>query len=78
MKRISGSIVSVQVGRVAALGPKRVPSGFVKHAVMGLGVVEWLGLNGDEQADLRVHGGPDKAVYCYPVEHYASWRRTES
>jgi len=78
MKRISGSIVSVQVGRVAALGPKRVPSGFVKHAVVGLGVVEWLGLNGDEQADLRVHGGPDKAVYCYPVEHYASWRRTES
>lgn len=28
----------------------------------------------DKQADRRLHGGPDKAVYCYPVEHYASWR----
>jgi MOSC domain-containing protein YiiM len=33
-----------------------------------------FGLAGDRQADRRVHGGPDKAVYCYPVEHYASWR----
>jgi MOSC domain-containing protein YiiM len=34
-----------------------------------------FGLAGDEQADRRVHGGPDKAIYCYPVEHYASWRK---
>ena len=31
------------------------------------------GLWGDEQADLRVHGGPNKAVYAYPAEHYAFW-----
>jgi MOSC domain-containing protein YiiM len=68
------SIVSVQVGRAAPLGPKGVPSGFVKRPVAGPVAVGRLGLSGDEQADLRVHGGPDKAVYCYPVEHYASWR----
>jgi MOSC domain-containing protein YiiM len=32
-----------------------------------------LGLAGDEQADLNVHGGPDKAVYFYPAEHYQPW-----
>ena len=34
-----------------------------------------LGLAGDEQGDLRVHGGVDKAVHHYPFEHYAAWRR---
>ena len=34
-----------------------------------------LNLDGDRQADLSVHGGVDKAVYCYPVEHYAYWTR---
>lgn len=33
-----------------------------------------LGLQGDEQADLSVHGGLNKAVYCYPLEHYAFWK----
>ncbi|SAL36048.1 MOSC family protein [Caballeronia choica] len=37
--------------------------------------VKRLGLTGDEQADLSVHGGLDKAVYLYPVEHYEWWRR---
>ena len=32
------------------------------------------GINGDEQGDTRVHGGPDKAVHHYPFEHYATWR----
>jgi MOSC domain-containing protein YiiM len=36
-------------------------------------MVQRLGLVGDQQADLRVHGGPDKAIYCYPIEHYAKW-----
>lgn len=34
-----------------------------------------LGLEGDEQADLTVHGGPDKAIHHYPRDHYAAWRR---
>ena len=33
-----------------------------------------LNLKGDEQSDLTVHGGADKAVYVYPAEHYAFWR----
>ena len=33
-----------------------------------------LGLQGDEQGDLRVHGGPDKAVHAYPWSHYPAWR----
>ncbi|AUT73286.1 MOSC domain-containing protein [Paraburkholderia hospita] len=37
--------------------------------------VKKLGLVGDEQADLSVHGGLDKAVYLYPFEHYAWWRQ---
>lgn len=70
---VSGSIVSVQVGRAAPLGPRRVQSAFVKRPVVGPVMVKHLGLAGDEQADLRVHGGPEKAIYCYPVEHYAKW-----
>ena len=65
--------VSVQVGRIAPLGTPGVPSGFVKSAVRGPVQVGTLGLNGDEQADLTVHGGPDKAVYMYPAEHYPRW-----
>ena len=37
-------------------------------------VVRATNLDGDRQADLRVHGGPDKAVYLYPAEHYPHWR----
>ena len=75
MKAIdAGSIVSVQVGRVAPLGSTDVSSAFVKHPVSGPVMAERLGLAGDQQADLRVHGGPDKAIYSYPVEHYEKWR----
>jgi MOSC domain-containing protein YiiM len=34
-----------------------------------------LNFEGDEQSDLTVHGGVDKAVYVYPSEHYDEWRR---
>lgn len=70
---VYGSIVSVQVGRVAPLGPRQVPSAFVKRPVAGQVMVKGLGLAGDKQADSRVHGGAEKAVYCYPIEHYAKW-----
>ncbi len=55
-------------------GGRRVLSGIGKHAVAGPIAVGRLGLAGDEQADLRVHGGLDKAVYAYPAEHYAFWQ----
>jgi MOSC domain-containing protein YiiM len=49
-------------------------SGIVKRAIEGRVAVRSLGLEGDEQADLTVHGGLSKAVYAYPVEHYEFWR----
>jgi MOSC domain-containing protein YiiM len=67
---IDARVVSVHVGRAAPLGPKPELSAFVKHAVEGSVMVGPLGLDGDEQADLTVHGGPDKAVYGYAASHY--------
>lgn len=69
----SASLKSVQTGSVAPLGPEGVPSGFVKHKRDGTIAVKTLGLDGDAQADLTVHGGPEKAVYGYADSHYASW-----
>ena len=37
-------------------------------------MISKLGLEGDEQADLTVHGGPDKAVYAYSADHYPWWK----
>lgn len=64
---------AVHVGRVAPLGPDAIPSGFFKQPVTGRVAAGELGLAGDAQADLRVHGGVDKAVYAYPVEGYPAW-----
>jgi MOSC domain-containing protein YiiM len=66
-------LMSVQTGRVAPLGPERVPSAFVKYARAGAVHVGLLGLDGDEQADLTVHGGPEKAIYAYAASHYPTW-----
>jgi MOSC domain-containing protein YiiM len=69
-------LLGIQVGPVQPLqvGDQRVMSGFRKHAARGPVAVRALGLAGDEQADLTVHGGLAKAVYAYPIEHYAFWR----
>jgi MOSC domain-containing protein YiiM len=71
----AASVLSVQTGRAAPLGPERVPSGFVKTARAGPVAVTALGLDGDEQADLTVHGGPEKAVYGYAASRYPVWQR---
>jgi MOSC domain-containing protein YiiM len=75
MPSASGSIISLQLGQVAPLGPEGVASGFNKRPVAGPVMAGRFGLVGDRQADRAVHGGPDKALYSYPIEHYASWRR---
>lgn len=67
------SVRAIHVGRIAPLGPEKVPSGFFKQAAVGPVAVGTLGLAGDEQADKRLHGGADKAVYAYPSEGYAAW-----
>ena len=67
-------VASIHAGKVAPLGPEGVPSGFVKHEIDRSVQVSALGIRGDEQADLSVHGGFEKAVYGYALAHYEVWR----
>jgi len=71
----SDAIVSVNVSRVIEVGyrGRKIRTGIFKSPVSGCVAVHHLGLNGDTQADLRVHGGLDKAVYAYAAEHYDFW-----
>jgi MOSC domain-containing protein YiiM len=75
MPDIQPSILSIEAGKVAPLGASGVLSGFVKRIVRAPVKIVPLCLTGDEQADFSVHGGPDKTVYFYPSEHYATWTR---
>ena len=70
-------LVSVNAGlpREVVWKGKRVTTGIFKQPVAGRVRLGTLNLDSDRQADLSLHGGPDKAVYAYPVEHYAFWRR---
>jgi MOSC domain-containing protein YiiM len=52
-----------------------INTGIFKIPVSGTVRLRTLNLDGDRQADLSVHGGPHKAVYAYPSEHYDYWRR---
>lgn len=69
-------IVSLQVGRprLAVWNGQTVSTGIYKTPVEGRVRLRTLNLDGDRQADLNVHGGPAKAVYAYPSEHYGYWR----
>jgi MOSC domain-containing protein YiiM len=69
-------IVSVNVGlpRPLEFDGRATTSAIVKEPVEGRVMVRRTNLDGDGQADPRVHGGPDKAVYAYPVQHYEHWR----
>src|SRR3954471_13196178 len=51
-----------------------VTTGIFKRPGEGRVALRTLNLDGDRQADLTVHGGPHKAVYCYPIEHYPYWK----
>jgi MOSC domain-containing protein YiiM len=70
-------VVSVNVGRPRTVRWKgrRVTTGIFKRPVEGRVTLRRLNLDGDRQADLSVHGGAAKAVYAYPLEHYAFWRK---
>jgi MOSC domain-containing protein YiiM len=73
---LAARLISVNVGlprRVTWKG-RSVLTGIFKEPVRGPVMARRLDLDGDQQADLTVHGGPDKAVYVYPAEHYDRWR----
>lgn len=69
-------VVSLNVGRPRLVrdGNRDVTTGIFKAPVPGPLMLRWFNLDGDQQADLTVHGGRAKAVYAYPSEHYEFWR----
>ena len=69
------SVVSVNVAtpRIVRTGDMTFPTSIFKAPVAGRVAVKGNNLAGDRQADLTAHGGPHKAVYLYPKEHYAFW-----
>jgi MOSC domain-containing protein YiiM len=81
---VKPTIISIQVGLPADHGdlnssdefdqPWR--SGFFKYPIDGPVHVGKTNIDGDGQADLRVHGGPDKAILCYSADHYPYWKQT--
>ncbi|HEX5946547.1 MAG TPA: MOSC domain-containing protein [Acidimicrobiales bacterium] len=75
---LSATVTAVYVGQPRHIGTTRrgpvesaIAKSLVDRPALALGTTN---LAGDRQADLRVHGGPDKAVYVYPTEHYPTWR----
>jgi MOSC domain-containing protein YiiM len=73
---LSGALLAIQTGQVRPLmvGGRKLVSAIGKTTVSGPIEVGVLGLAGDEQADLSVHGGLNKAVYALPSEHLAWWQ----
>lgn len=70
-------LISLQVGRprLVEYHGEPVATGIFKEKVQGPVMLRTLNLDGDRQADLSVHGGPSKAVYAYPSEHYDYWKK---
>jgi len=66
--------LSVSRPRLVPYNGTTVSTGIFKQPVNGPVQLRTLNLDGDRQADLSVHGGPFKAVYAYPSEHYPFWR----
>jgi len=67
------TVISLQCGRARPFDGAEC-SAIGKEPVSGPVAVQRLGLAGDEQADLSVHGGPDKAIHHYSHDHYGFWR----
>ena len=69
-------LISVNIGlpRIVVSNGEPVSTGIFKEPVAGRMMLRALNLDGDRQADLSVHGGPSKAVYVYPSEHYDYWK----
>ena len=70
-------LVSVNTGlpREVTWHDMTVTTGIFKEPVAGRVALRKLNLDGDRQADLTVHGGEFKAVYCYPIVHYDYWKQ---
>lgn len=69
-------LLSVNVGRPQTIewNGRSITTAIFKQPVAGPVTLAGVNLAGDQQADLAVHGGPDKAVYAYDATHYDAWR----
>lgn len=67
--------VNVSLPKEVEFEGQKVTTGIFKEPIDRRVMLKTLNLEGDRQADLTVHGGPDKAVYAYAVEHYEYWRK---
>jgi MOSC domain-containing protein YiiM len=76
----AGRVLSVNVGAIRhlELRGQHVSTAIWKHPVDGRVAIRGVNLEGDDQADRTVHGGPDKAVYSYAHEDYDWWRGRET
>jgi len=80
----TGTVAALCIGTPHSLGSEDAPdpfdrpwtTGIFKAPVAGALQLSSLGFSGDAQADLTVHGGPDKAACVYCADHYPEWRRT--
>jgi MOSC domain-containing protein YiiM len=77
MSAVTMKLLSLNVARprLIVYQGKTINTGIFKEPVTGPVQLRTLNLDGDRQADLTVHGGPNKAVYGYPSEHYPFWGR---
>lgn len=77
VEEAAARIISLNLGmaRDVQANGRTVRTGIFKSPVKTRAAVGLTGLEGDQQADLRVHGGPYKAVYSYASEHYDYWRK---
>jgi MOSC domain-containing protein YiiM len=74
MPGLTATIEAVLTGRAVDYTRPGSRSAIAKRPVDGRLAIGPEGLEGDEQGDRRVHGGPDKAIHHYPRDHYATWR----
>ena len=70
----SGIIAQLRIGRPQPLPGHRMLSAYRRQPVSGPVTAHVLGLDGDQVGNTRVHGGPEKAIYAYPLSGYTAWR----
>lgn len=72
-EQIIGQVAAILSGKKQPYSRKNSFSAIDKHIQQGPVFVDISGVAGDEQGDLKLHGGPDKAIHAYPACHYQSW-----
>jgi len=70
---LEGTLLGLYAGQPSARWPDKPASAIDKSLIKGPVVIQRLGIAQDQQADVAVHGGPDKALHHYPADHYAAW-----